>query len=609
MSARVDKILEILDDAGQSSQLETGYPEDGGELPDGLCWRCVRFETAEESDMCVGCRAFLLGDSDADPCAVAHANRERANAAAVERHEARDPDANDDTVDWSELIGQEYEVVASSGFPLHMQYPVMHAPRGQIRYITPPNLASLPPGNYQGRVADFVWSDEVAAVTLEATSQGLVVTGRMSERPPSEQYVPTSDATARALDTAMNYGRGGVTSDMLDALAYTIDGYRGRNRGTMPSFLGHLQRADSLVSIDAIDGQGNITYRYRPRNHTTSTATASSNGAEIAMFRGNTMVDQILAAQTYEDQERILRDSRALSRVAARRNGRVVERIAVSHSRGWGLRNRMVVRIWTYELVAAGYTCREAEQAMRSHMRNDIRIGHYATATENDSIERIGAVIGFDPEDRILPNGATLYVSHQTPGCAPVVQATTMQEAMEMNSMTGPRAAIFAAAAAYQLRHGVEITTFNHQLQNSCIYPIPVDAESEWLRRRVAIVAPQLREAEYVQRELMRTTQGALATSTRRVRLYRPNDIGHWARGIDSGTIITPTHLPELDERTIHEMRQLAARGVSIVAVNTRGREIAAYDVSDALLSGIGEAWASGIRIDTEITEEEAPRG
>lgn len=62
-SSRVDTILDLLSDDGQSST-ETGY---SGHLEDGMCWRCAVRAVAEDSDLCSGCRRFLLGDSESDP--------------------------------------------------------------------------------------------------------------------------------------------------------------------------------------------------------------------------------------------------------------------------------------------------------------------------------------------------------------------------------------------------------------------------------------------------------------------------------------------------------------------------------------------------------------
>lgn len=62
-SDRVDKILEVLDDAGQTST-ETGY---AGHLDDGACWHCTTEPAIDGSSTCAPCRAFLLGDTDVDP--------------------------------------------------------------------------------------------------------------------------------------------------------------------------------------------------------------------------------------------------------------------------------------------------------------------------------------------------------------------------------------------------------------------------------------------------------------------------------------------------------------------------------------------------------------
>lgn len=63
MSDRVDDILDLID-AGLQSTTEAAY---GTDFRPGQCARCQRNEPAEGGDLCPGCRAFLLGDSDDDP--------------------------------------------------------------------------------------------------------------------------------------------------------------------------------------------------------------------------------------------------------------------------------------------------------------------------------------------------------------------------------------------------------------------------------------------------------------------------------------------------------------------------------------------------------------
>lgn len=62
MADSVDRILGLIDDAVQSSP-ERGHGADAR----GLCARCQHQEPAEGGDLCQGCRAFLLEDSDQDP--------------------------------------------------------------------------------------------------------------------------------------------------------------------------------------------------------------------------------------------------------------------------------------------------------------------------------------------------------------------------------------------------------------------------------------------------------------------------------------------------------------------------------------------------------------
>lgn len=63
--ATADRILSLID-AGLQSSDETGYGTD--RAPDStLCARCQLTEPVEGGDLCLVCRAFLLGDSDQDP--------------------------------------------------------------------------------------------------------------------------------------------------------------------------------------------------------------------------------------------------------------------------------------------------------------------------------------------------------------------------------------------------------------------------------------------------------------------------------------------------------------------------------------------------------------
>jgi hypothetical protein len=70
VSDEVDRILDILD-VGLQTSAEHGY---GTDDRNGLCARCQRNDPMPEGDLCAGCRAFLLGDSDDDP-AQRRANR------------------------------------------------------------------------------------------------------------------------------------------------------------------------------------------------------------------------------------------------------------------------------------------------------------------------------------------------------------------------------------------------------------------------------------------------------------------------------------------------------------------------------------------------------
>jgi hypothetical protein len=61
-----DRILDVID-AGLQSSYETGCPA-GSTAEDDSTWcvRCAQNERAEGIEMCEGCRAFLLGDSETD---------------------------------------------------------------------------------------------------------------------------------------------------------------------------------------------------------------------------------------------------------------------------------------------------------------------------------------------------------------------------------------------------------------------------------------------------------------------------------------------------------------------------------------------------------------
>lgn len=63
-SKRMERALAILD-AGAQSSPEPGYGTDVGP---GFCARCQGHDPASDGDLCGGCRAFLLGDTDEDPC-------------------------------------------------------------------------------------------------------------------------------------------------------------------------------------------------------------------------------------------------------------------------------------------------------------------------------------------------------------------------------------------------------------------------------------------------------------------------------------------------------------------------------------------------------------
>lgn len=67
MSDSIDKILDTID-AGLQSSPEIGYGHT--DTSRNFCARCQLNEPVEGGDLCIGCRRFLLGDSDEDPKTV-----------------------------------------------------------------------------------------------------------------------------------------------------------------------------------------------------------------------------------------------------------------------------------------------------------------------------------------------------------------------------------------------------------------------------------------------------------------------------------------------------------------------------------------------------------
>jgi hypothetical protein len=66
VTSSTDRILGILDAGLQTPVPDPTY----GEVSDkvhGRCARCESHDPAEGGDLCEGCRAFLLGDSETDP--------------------------------------------------------------------------------------------------------------------------------------------------------------------------------------------------------------------------------------------------------------------------------------------------------------------------------------------------------------------------------------------------------------------------------------------------------------------------------------------------------------------------------------------------------------
>jgi len=71
IAAVTDLIDSALDGYGGQHSPETDMYSDVAPPieADGKCWRCTTNDTADGSDLCVGCRAFLLEDTDVDPTA------------------------------------------------------------------------------------------------------------------------------------------------------------------------------------------------------------------------------------------------------------------------------------------------------------------------------------------------------------------------------------------------------------------------------------------------------------------------------------------------------------------------------------------------------------
>jgi hypothetical protein len=64
-----DRILDIID-GGLQTSTEHGYTDDGWPafpVDQSRCPRCQRHPAADGADLCEGCRAFLLEDTDVDP--------------------------------------------------------------------------------------------------------------------------------------------------------------------------------------------------------------------------------------------------------------------------------------------------------------------------------------------------------------------------------------------------------------------------------------------------------------------------------------------------------------------------------------------------------------
>lgn len=64
--SRVDRIIELLDNAHETTR-EAAYGHASEDADPDACFRCQRHPHEDDGDLCSGCRAFLLGDSDEDP--------------------------------------------------------------------------------------------------------------------------------------------------------------------------------------------------------------------------------------------------------------------------------------------------------------------------------------------------------------------------------------------------------------------------------------------------------------------------------------------------------------------------------------------------------------
>lgn len=72
MNSRVDPILDLIDgalaDPGQHSPESHQYTDVAPTMPAaGTCWRCTTRPASAGSELCAGCRSYLLEDTDADP--------------------------------------------------------------------------------------------------------------------------------------------------------------------------------------------------------------------------------------------------------------------------------------------------------------------------------------------------------------------------------------------------------------------------------------------------------------------------------------------------------------------------------------------------------------
>lgn len=150
MSDRTDRVLDVID-AGLGSSFEQSY---AAVRPD-LCTRCVVRKPAVDSDFCGACRAFLLGDGP-DPGRGLQWSDLEDGVPYVTSSTGLTVPAQ---VDCYELFLEEFSQETVYG---RVDLPMVSAPRGGIRYVSPPGWS--PPSNTYVFASGTVRGDAVRAV-------------------------------------------------------------------------------------------------------------------------------------------------------------------------------------------------------------------------------------------------------------------------------------------------------------------------------------------------------------------------------------------------------------------------------------------------------------